>query len=221
MASIETLHPMIAPEVMGCPSIVIDNAVLRAAVEFCEKSTAWRVLLDPIPLVDGTAEYALPLPADSRLVVIREKEVKLGGHALMPVSDPAILSQTRTGVPSHYYQRTHGAVVLYPTPASADGLALTIFAVLAPKLSATTLPDILTDRYYEAISEGAKGILKRMPNQPWSDPARAADHYRLFQVKTAEARIEFEHGLVAGSMTITPRSFGGVPSRRNYYKDSF
>lgn len=221
MAALSVLHPLVAPEVMGCPSIVIESAVLRAAIEFCEKSTAWREPLDPITLQDGVAEYALPIPADARLVVIREREARLNGQILTPIMNPAMLRSTSAGVPSHYAQRGHDAVILHPTPASADGMTLTIFAVLAPKLSATTLPDILADRYYEAISEGAKGILKRMPNQPWSDAARAADHYRLFQTKTAEARIEFEHGLVAGSLTVKPRPFGGVPIRHNYHKDSF
>lgn len=221
MAALSALHPLVAPEVMGCPSVVIESAVLRAAIEFCEKSTAWREPLDPITLQDGVAEYALPIPADARLVVIREREARLNGQILNPVTNPALLSTTATGVPSHYAQRGHDSVILYPIPSSADGMTLTLFAVLAPKLSATTLPDILADRYYEAISEGAKGILKRMPNQPWSDAARAADHYRLFQTKTAEARIEFEHGLVAGSLTVKPRPFGGVPIRRNFYKDSF
>lgn len=221
MAALDNLYPLIVAEVMGCPSITIDSAILRAAVEFCEKSTAWRELLNPITLQDGVAEYPLPIPSDARLVVIREREVRLNGQVLTPVMNPALLSPTATGVPTHYAQRGHDVLILYPIPSSADGMTLTVFAVLAPKLSASTLPDILADRYYEAISEGAKAILKRMPNQPWSDPARAADHYRLFQTKTAEARIEFEHGLVAGSLTVKPRPFGGVPIRRNYYKDSF
>ena len=221
MAAFSAFYPMVAPDVMGCPSIVMDSAILRAAIEFCEKSTAWRQMLASMTLIDGIAQYALTLPADSRLVVIREREVRLNGQVLTPVSNPALLSPTATGVPTHYAQRGHDVLILYPIPSSADGMTLTVFAVLAPKLSATTLPDILADRYYEAISEGAKAILKRMPNQPWSDAARAADHYRLFQTKTAEARIEFEYGLVAGSMTVKPRPFGGVPIRRNYYKDSF
>lgn len=218
MASIETLHPLVAPEVLGCPSITIDSAILRAAIEFCEKSTAWRELLDPITVVDGTAEYALPIPTDARLVVIREKEVRLNGVMLEPIKNAAEMNPTKAGTPSHYAQRSHDALILYPSPLGIGTQTLTVFAVLAPKLTATALPDILVDRYYEAISEGAKAILKRMPNQPWSDPARAADHYRLFQVKTAEARIDFEHGLVAGSLSVKPRVFGGIV-RRNYTRE--
>ena len=81
MASIETLHPLVAPEVLGCPSITIDSAILRAAIEFCEKSTAWRELLDPITVVDGTAEYALTIPADARLVAL-DASLGLTSHGI-------------------------------------------------------------------------------------------------------------------------------------------
>ena len=214
----DALYPLIAPEVLGCPSIAIDNAIVRAAAEFCEKSTAWREQLPDITVTDGVAEYALTLPAGSRLVVIREREAKLNGKPLLPMQNAAQIRPEQVGIPSQYAQRGHGAVILYPTPANATGQVLSIYAVLAPTLTATSLPAVLVDRYYEAISEGAKAILKRMPNQPWSDPARAADHYRLFQVKTAEARIDFEHGLVAGSITVKPRVFGGIV-RRNYTRE--
>lgn len=219
MAAFDLFYPLVAAEVMGCPSITIDSAILRASIEFCEKSTAWRELLTPITLQDGVAEYAIPLPVGSRLVVIRDREARLNGQSLNPIPNPADINPTRTGVPSHYAQRSHDALILFPTPASADGMVLSIYAVLAPKLTATELPDLLADRYYEAICEGAKAILKRMPNQPWSDPVRAGDHYQLFKNKTAEARTEWEFGLVAGSMTVKPRHFGGVPIKRNYLKD--
>ena len=162
---------------------------------------------------------SLTLPAGARLVVIREREAKLNGKALTPIQNPAAMSVTRTGFPSHYAQRGLDSVILYPTPVSVAPASLEIYAVLAPKITATTLPDILADRYYEAISEGAKAIVKRMPNQPWSDPARAADHYALFKTKIAEARIDFEYGLVAGSLTVKPRPFGGVATRHNHFKD--
>ncbi len=219
MATLDVLYPEIVPEVMGCPSPMIDHAIRRAAAEFCEKSTAWREALPNITLTDGVAEYDLDLPADSRLVVIRDKEVRLNGNVLNPITNPADMNPTRTGIPSHYAQRSHSAIILWPTPNSADGAVLTIYATLAPSHSAATLPDILVDRYYEAIAEGAKAILKRMPNQPWSDAARAADHYQLFKTKTAEARIEWEFGIVAGSLTVKPRNFGGVPLKRNYLKE--
>ena len=206
----DALYPLIVPEVMGCPSITIDSAIIRAAAEFCEKSTAWREQLPDITLVDGTAEYTLTLPAGSRLVVIREREAKLNGKPLSSVQNAAQISPEYVGIPSHYAQRGFNSVILSPTPANATGQVLSIYAALAPTLTATSLPAVLIDRYYEAISDGAKAILKRMPNQPWSDAARAADHYQLFKQKTAEARIQQEHGLVAGNLSVRPRAFGGV-----------
>lgn len=207
MAAFSAIYPMVAPEVMGCPGIIMDSAILRATIEFCEKSTAWRQALPPLALVDGVAEYPLVLPDDSRLVVIREREVKLGGLPLHPIGDPALL-YSQSGTPTRYAQRGFNSLILWPTPSGVSGRMVTVFAVLAPKLSATSIPDVIADRYYEAVAEGAKAILKRMPNQPWGDPGRAADHHQAFSIKTAEARIEQESGLVAGSLTVRPRRFG-------------
>ena len=208
MAEFSSLYPLIAPEVLGCPGIVMDSAILRASIEFCERSTAWRQPLQPLTLADGVAEYPLIFPDGARLVVIRQGEVKLGNVALLPIKDPSLIF-SQSGTPTRYAQRGFDSLILWPTPAGVSGRQVTVFAVLAPKLSAATIPDVLADRYCEAVAEGAKAILKRMPNQPWGDPASAADHRQAFINKAAEARIEQENGLVAGSLTVKPRRFGG------------
>ena len=61
----------------------------------------------------------------------------------------------------------------------------------------------------EAIASGALAILKRMPGNAWTDPQGAVTAYQLFQLRKAEARIEYESGRVAGSLRVTPRRFGG------------
>lgn len=209
MASHESLYPLITIEAMGCPAMAIDTAINRAAAEFCAGSLAWQEDLDAIYLSNGVAEYDLDLPRGSQLVVIRAGEVKIGGRALIAHMAPERIDPSVTGNPSHYYQRGYGSIALYPKPADSAGQMLTVRAVLKPTLTTTTLPDVLVDRYYEAIAEGAKAILKRIPNQPWSDPAGAGPAYQLFKQKTAEARISSEHGNVAGSMKVRPRRYGG------------
>lgn len=66
--------------------------------------------------MDGTAGYALPIPTDARLVVIREKEVRLNGVMLEPIKNAAEMNPTKAGTPSHYAQRSHDALILYPSP---------------------------------------------------------------------------------------------------------
>ena len=208
MTTHDVFYPLILAEAPGCPLMTVKTMINRAAAEFCDKSLAWQSDLDPIPLVSNVSEYALTLPADSQLVVIREGEIKLNGKRLTAIHTPEAIDPAVTGTPSHYAQRTFTEVLLYPKPVDVSGLLLTVRAVLKPTLTAATLPDVIANRYYEAITEGAKAFLKRMPNQPWSDPAGAATAYQLFGIKTAEARISAEMGNVAGSMTMKPRLYG-------------
>lgn len=95
-----------------------------------------------------------------------------------------------------------------PTPNEAGKVA-TLLCAFAPRFTASVLPDVLVGRYAEAVASGALAILKRMPGNAWTDPQGAVTAYQLFQLRKAEARIEYESGRVAGSLRVTPRRFGG------------
>lgn len=204
----EAFYPMLLAELPGCPLPLVRSALNRSAAEFCAASLAWQEDLDPIQVATGIAEYELDLPADSQLVVIRKGELKINGRPLLPISNASAVNPSVTGSPTHYFQRGYGAVGLYPNPSDATGLLMTVRAVLKPTATASSLPAILADRYYEGVSEGAKAILKRMPGKAWSDPAGAALSYQLQKTEAAKARISNEAGFVAGSMSMTPRKYG-------------
>lgn len=206
MAKHEALFPLILVELPGCPDLTIRTAINRAAIEFCRKSKAWIEPLDPVGLTPGQAEYEIDLPAGSALVVI--EEARIGDRVLTPAIEAQIHGSwgRGDGDPTSYACRTNGLLLLDKRPVERGAVSLT--AALSPTLSATSLPDLLVDRHYEAICEGAKAILKRIPGQAWSDPAGAAAAYSLFADKTAEARIHVEHGFARGSMRVTARAFG-------------
>lgn len=190
MAKHDDFYPLLLVELPGCPIPTIKLALNRSASRFCEKSKAWREKLDPITAVVGTTEYEIDLlPADSRLILI--DQVWLDGREM----DPSL------------YEKSTLTLLKLTTAPSAAG-TLEVLAVLAPTLDAQSLPDVLADRWYEGVSEGAKAFLKKIPNQPWYDPTGAATAEQLFISKAAEARIESETGFVRGSMRTTPRAFG-------------
>lgn len=206
MATHDALYPLVLAETPGCPLPMVRTAINRAAADFCTGSLAWQLPLSPIPVTPNVAQYSLLLPDGAALVVIREGAAKLNGRALKHVADANQINPDVTGLPSHLAQDGYGAVALYPKPVEAG--VLTIRAVLKPTLTAYSLPDMLVDRYHEAVAEGAKAILKRMPNQPWSDPQGAATAYALHIKRTADARISSEMGHLAGSMQMKPRAYG-------------
>lgn len=206
MASHDSLYPLILAEATGCPLATVRTAMNRAAAAFCSASRAWTVALDPMFLRVGASEYELELPDGAQLVVITDARV--GDRRLVPAQGGA--SQPgwgeESGEPTHFAHPQPTLLRLNRKPIEAATLSLT--AALAPTLLAETLPDDIVNRYYEALTEGTKAILKRIPGQPWTDMAGAGIAQQLCNKLTAEARIERDSGFAVGSMTVTPRAFG-------------
>lgn len=208
MAKHEDLYPLILVEAPGCPIPLVQHAINRAAIEFCRLSLAWQEDLDAIGLRAGVWRYDLDVPTQSQLVVLQS--VCIGTRDLVGVADPrgAMKWGVSKGEPSHYALLPNFIeIAVDPTPVAVA--TLTLSAALAPTLAATTLPDLLVDRHFEAISEGAKAVLKRMPNQAWSDPASAQMHAALAAKAAHDARASNEYGRVVGSLSVTSRRFGG------------
>lgn len=208
MAKHEDLYPLILVEAPGCPLPLVQHALNRAAIDFCRLSLAWQEELDAIALRPGVWRYDLDAPAQAQIVVLQS--VKLGTRDLVGVADAR--NATNWGVASGEpvrYGLLPGWNEIAVDPAPAEAASLTLTAALAPNLTATSLPDLLVDRHFEAISEGAKAVLKRMPNQAWSDPATAQLHAAVAAKGAHDARVANEYGRVVGSLSVTPRRFGG------------
>jgi hypothetical protein len=197
MAKHEAVYPLILPEAPGCPDPTVDTAINRACWEFCEGSLAWQEPLDEISVKAGTDTYEFDIPSGSVLVVLTR--VALNGVGIEPIG---------VGNPRSfgYSMPTWLEVRLHPAP-SNDSI-LTMTAALKPVLNTTSLPEILTARYADAIAEGAKSYLKRMPGQAWSDPGGATASYQVFKQLTVAARISSEAGRMRGNMSVRPRVFG-------------
>lgn len=206
MAKHDDFYSLMLAEMPGCPLVMVKSALTRSALDFCRLSMAWQEDLDPIQVKAGVAQYELDLPSGALLVVVTE--ARIGSVALATVSKPEADRWRDEGQPFAYSMPSHTVMELYPQPHEDGTDPLVVQVALSPTLDATTLPDILAERYFEAVAEGAKAILKRMPNQPWTDIQGAVFAQQISAVRTAEARIEREFGRVRGDMAVTPRAFG-------------
>lgn len=207
MASHEDIYPLILAEAPGCPLPLVDLNINRAAREFCEKSATWVEDLDAITTKAGTWLYDLDVPNEAALLAVLN--VRMATADLCPsasIRDP-LRWDSASGPPRIYgLRQASRELMLYPTPVGEEPLWVRV--QLQPTLNANSLTDILVDRYAEALAEGVKSLIKRMPNQPWSDPAGAQLSYQLFQQHISSARIDAEIGSVAQSLSVTPRAFG-------------
>lgn len=209
---IDPILPFVLPEVPGCPDPLARAHVLLAAMQFCRESRAWNEFQDPITLQAGVSEYDLDTPSDG--ITLSILGVWIGPLELKPVSMHQLqdkLPQWRTlqGNEPVFYNAAQdfGSISVYPTP-NASGMQMLVQAYYQPKITSTTLPDFIGDRYLEAIAAGAKARLMTMPGVPWSNNGLAAVYKQAFDDAVSAARIEQDHGRTPGTLTVRPRAFG-------------
>lgn len=203
---LSSFHPYVAPEVIGCPSPLIDQALRVVAAEFCRSTLAWSEISDPTPLVDGQADYEPDLPIDAQLVTVRD--VWCGSRQLQPISQSQTINQGTATAPSFYNMAANRlAVTVFPTPASPTE-SLVFRACFAPTLTAETLPDLFSQGALDALSSGTKARLMQMPGVPWSNPQLGLYYRQIFDNGVISAIADEAHDRVPGALFVAPRRFG-------------
>lgn len=196
----------VRPEVSDCPEIQLKDAVLRAGIDFCKKTTVVTKTVD-ITTVVGQAEYAItgldehtevdeiifvkrPGTADG-LVAANEHLFDLEG-----LDDPE-----RTNEAKAYYLRG-SQLVLGPVPSVIETFRVKV--KIRPTRTATELPDELGARYAEAIAYGAKAKLMAMRNKPWTDLEGAALNAGQFEAQVDKEKLRHAQGGARAPLRVKP-----------------
>lgn len=198
MAALTAFSKHVQLEVPGCPQPVVNEAVLRACIEFCER-TAIIEEKTTVDIVVDTAEYTPSFA--SGMVAHRLVDVKRDGTPLRRSSTEKLdsIQEDAVGEPSLYYLSGAGDIVFAPIPDAVE--TLDVKAVVKPSHDATEVPDALANHWMLVIAAGAKALLFSQKNTAWYDPNEAA----------AKAR-DFSQGI---DKAITQKRAGrsGTPSR--------
>lgn len=211
---LEVFEPSIASEVAECPIQQIHNAIIGAAIEFCERSEAWNAVLDPITLRDGVAGYELDFPNGARALRAMDVWDAYGQIEMATLERIAAILpdwQVATSTRPNWFNSAieAGVLTLYPTPADpAGGHQVWVRAAFAPTRDATQLDDVFAQRYFDGICHGAKARLMRMPRRAWTDLPMAAAYQAMFSEAWSNARVDVLHSRSSGVIVAQPRAFG-------------
>lgn len=211
---IDDLVSFVRIETPGILDEIVVQAIAAAAKDFCTKTRVWDEIQTPIALVDEQSQYAMVAPADAMVISIGD--VWAADRELTKVTMGDLVRvlpnwQTAQGSRPQYYNaaRDWSAITVYPIPHGAQGAGLTFRAHYAPKVTSTTLPDFLAERFHEALMAGAKHRLMSQANVPWSNPQMGAYHSGVYDQAVADARIDQLHERVPTSLRVQPVRFGG------------
>lgn len=208
-AALSDFYPLVLPKVSGCPSIVVDEAILQAAAEFCEEAPVWRGWLDPITTVDATRTYALAVPAGlTGAKIVKVVSVTLGGVELQPTSADEMIASgyaefddtdiTLQG----YIAHSSESIALLKNP-GAD-LALRVFVQYAPDTLVTTMPSSVVRAWKRGIASGALAQLYDMDGEPWANPGKMGLERQRFEKEYADARMDVARAFGRGRIASRP-----------------
>jgi len=204
MRPISDFFPRVLPYVPGCPQPVAEQAILDAAIVFCEDSLVIRERFSAFNTDPGIADYGLTTPSDTQ--VARLLAVYVNGTQIPAwVSDPPPPA-VGSGAPTTYYTTRSDGVFkleLYPIPDRA--YEITVEAALRPTRDAATLDSDLFGLWSDAVVSGAIGRLSSIPDQPFSDLARAGAAQLTAAFMGRKARTENGVGRVKGVSRVAQR----------------
>jgi hypothetical protein len=208
MKAVSLFYPYIEPHAPGSTTSAMKQALLAAAIEFCEKSHAVQEVF-----VGGTTAGSTTLDIDvpqyMQLVDVISVQHKNNWLALVPTNEaPNQYYEPAEGTPTHAWMPdvTIPELALYPTPDTTEANVVFVRAAYAPTRSASQLADVLFEDWVEPIAFGAVARLQAQPGTEFTNPSAAA--YRAaFDRGIAQAKVRTHRGRVVVSQRVTPRAF--------------
>lgn len=205
MADLDKFLPYVLPNADGCPIPAAEQAIMSAAIEFCERSHAWNARLDPIAVDALTAEVDIDVEAGSAVETIITAE--FAGKEIQPKSEADLIEilgegwRERTGTVTNFFLIGNAMrLVLIP----ADAGSLVVRAAYRPLRSSNVLPDVLFEEHVEAIASGALAKLYATPNKPFSNPGLIEFHTRMMLDQATDARSKVYRDSVKSPLRSTP-----------------
>lgn len=208
MKPLSAFYPRILPYLPGCPESLVDQVLVNAAIEFAEGSLTLRQNLDPFNTIIGVDQYDLDPPSDHD--INRVMGVTVNGRELKPGMAEAIRNDlpTASATPRGFYtDRTDNTFTLRLTPPPDKVLPVIVAVTLRPTRNATTLDDDMYNIWIDPIVSGAIARAMQIPDQPFTNYARAQELFASAAKQTNSSRIEGNYGLIRGSMRVRNRPF--------------
>ena len=209
MKPLSVFYPRILPYLPGCSEPLVDQVLVSAAIEFSEKSLALRQNLDSFRTVIGIDQYDLDAPTTNH-DIDRVMSVAVDGKELSPGLFEAIRNDlpTAIAVPRGFYtDRTDNVLTLKLSPPPDGRYPVVVNVNLRPAMTATQLDDDLFTTWAEPIVAMAVARAMQIPDQPFTNFARAQQLLDSAARQTNSARIDGNYGSVRGSMRVRARPF--------------
>ena len=192
--------PYVMPYVTGCPEPVLEQHVKLAAIEFFRRTLSYRLTLDSVK-TDGTALVELDQPSQAQIIKI--KSVTVGDHDFPLVEATHGLELSKYS-PGREFVFTEDGRTLAIYPIQPAGVDVVVDAAIAPSITSSAINDTPGLQHMQDIAQGAIASIKRIPGQPFSDPAGAPMHQGIFEMRISTIAAKHSRGVMAAKLRSRP-----------------
>ncbi len=174
-------YDAVVPALPGLPLAAASFAIKRAAIEFCDRSLAWRVAIPAFQATAATGSYTLAAPV-AGTIVAKVLELRYKGKLLTNKSPAWLAEHYGDGVdwrtvtadpPTYWTSEFPNQVTIVPLPVTTVAAALAGWCAVKPTDAATGLDEAIWREYHDEIANLAKARLMESPRKPYSNAAEA------------------------------------------------
>ena len=207
MAAWSDLFPDMMGRIHGCPAPLVEIELRKTAIDFFRRSRVWKIMLDPILVPAGAAEFDLIADISSQYPVRIEKA--WNGAMPLTVYTPEGMDadfkdnwMTHTGASTGIVQMVANIVRLYPIP--VGDTTITARISVSPSDTATTFPNEFL-RYRETFTRGALARLMSYEDEAWSNPKRGEMFRAEYEADVAAIAAQAAHSFGRGRVRSRPK----------------
>jgi len=219
MTNISSFRGGVLSEVIGCPPLIVDQAVVDAIIQLCRDASlfvkSFEHDVDASADVDTTDNDSITIDLSTyvsdTLRPITVKELKIDGakwettekELENDVADISLYGITST---KFFNFPTIGTIKIYPMD-TTDDVAVYLDMVWVPLRTMTSIDDFIFDNHREAVEARAKWNLMNQPEKKWTNIDLAMLKLSEYSRKMEEAKIAKLMGYTFGSMRVKQMRF--------------
>lgn len=206
--------PLILPFCPECPDFLAEQHARFAAIEFCERSRAWRHITT-IEMPAGSAGIGV-LVAPEAAAIHEIEFAEVNGRKVTPVQFTTMQGAS-DGAPEYIAQTAPNEVRVTPFEPGTLHLSMFLKPLTGSQYSTdpndplfdrfNVVPDFMVDMHGHTIAAGALSKLLSIPNEPWTDEKKAREYEIRFREKLDNAFRWNMRGQQRAPIRTTPRWF--------------
>lgn len=213
----EVSYDILFPEVMvhapNCPEPIAINAIRNACIDFAKGTLVLTEELDPIsvtanePLVDIDTVAGYDVERLVGDLFFEGKRLSKKTTAELDAMYYQSWREFTSPKPSGYVMYKANEVRLVPIPTESAAGAITGRVALSPSRTSTRVREDLIAFDRQGIAAGAISKILMIPDQPYSNEAKAAVYERMFRAAIADGAADVRTSFVRAPMRVIPQRF--------------